>query len=128
MIRKILGWIVMYSIVIYLIVEFWPSFDFHAMSISPPGSLRITPIFLLIWGIFWLVYDIVRRILKVIAIPLNRITFGLTNIIVNIAMLYAFATVVAYADMGVTITMWNIIEVIILAFILGVFGLFIKYL
>jgi len=128
MIRKILGWIVMYSLIIYIVVEFWPAFDFHAMTIIPPGSLHSTPIFLFVWGIFWLVYDLIRHILKLIAIPLNRITFGLTNIVVNVGMLYAFSEAIRYIDIWVQIKMWTFIEVIILAFILGFFSLFIKYL
>lgn len=128
MIRKILWWIVIYGLIIYIVVEFWPAFDLHAMTITPSGSLRSTPIFLLVWGVFWLVYDIMRHLLKLIAIPLNRITFGLTNMLVNIGMLYAFAEVISYIDIWVQIQMWTFIEVIILACILGFFSLFIKYL
>ncbi len=128
MLRKILGGILIYSFIVYIIVSFWPSYDFYAIRLDPPNSLQNTPLFLLLWGIFRLIYDVIRHILKLVTLPLNWMSFGLIHILLNIWLLYAFPYIVNALDIGVTMTMGSLIEVMIMAVILSVMGVFIKYL
>ena len=48
MIRKVLGGILIYSFLVYIIIEYGPVYDFQALVIEPANSLRSTPLFLLI--------------------------------------------------------------------------------
>jgi uncharacterized membrane protein YvlD (DUF360 family) len=98
------------------------------MTINPAGSLNNTVVFLTFGGTFWLIYDLVRKFIKTITIPINWLTFGLLHTIINIGMLYVYAYVVNHLDTGVTITMGSVIEVIIIALAMWVLGLFIKHL
>ena len=116
MVRKILGGILIYSFVVYIIVSFWPAYDFYAIRLDPPNSLQNTPLFLMLGGIFRLIYDVIRHVLKLITLPLNWISFGLVHILLNIWLLYAFPYIVNALDIGVTMTMWSLVEVLIMAF------------
>ncbi len=128
MLRKILWGILIYSFVVYIIVSFWPTYDFYAIKLDPSNSLQSTPLFLLLWGIFWLIYDVIRHILKLVTLPLNWVSFGLVHILLNVWLLYSFPYIVNALDIWVTMTMGTIIEVMIMAVILSVMGVFIKYL
>lgn len=127
MIRKLLGWILIYGFIMFMVVEYGPTFDFQAITLDPANSLRSTPFFLLIWWIFWFLYDVLRRLLKILTIPFNWITFGLIHTALNIGVLYAFGVVVNSLELGITVTMWTLMEVIILSILLWIVGFFIKY-
>jgi uncharacterized membrane protein YvlD (DUF360 family) len=127
MLRKMLWGIVIYSFIMYMIVEFWPVYDFQAISLDPENSLRSTPFFLLIWWIFWFMYDILRRLLKLLTLPFNWITFWFVHTALNIWTLYAFGYVVNALELWIQVTMWSLIEVVILSFLLWIVWFFIKY-
>lgn len=46
MLRKVLGGILIYSVILYLIVTIGPTYDFHAMRVDPVHSLNHTVLFL----------------------------------------------------------------------------------
>ncbi|USN55167.1 MAG: phage holin family protein [Candidatus Peribacteria bacterium] len=61
--------------------------------------------FLTLGGVFWIVYDVIRQILKKLTIPFNWLSFGILHIVINILMLYLFGAVINELDLGVSIQM-----------------------
>lgn len=128
MVRKVLGWLLIYALTIYMIVAFWPWYDYYPIRIDPPQAIEYIPFFLVLWWVLWIVYDVIRYVLKVLTIPLNFMSFGVVHWIINVGVLYIIPHFVAQTEMGVTVTMWNFLEVAILAILLSILGLLIKYL
>jgi len=128
MIRKVFGWIVIYAIFVYCLLTFWPQFDFYPLRLTPADSLNNLPIFLILWWVFWLIYDLIRCVLKFITIPFNALSFWTVHLILNVWILYTVPYFVSLANTGTTVTMGSIVEVAIMAFMLSIIGLLIKYL
>ena len=128
MIRKVFGWVVIYAIFVYCLLTYWPWFDFYPLRLDPVNSINNLPLFLILWWVFWLIYDVIRYVLKFITIPFNALSFGLVHLVLNVGILYLIPLFVSYANTGTTVTMWSIVEVTIMALMLSIIGLFIKYL
>jgi len=128
MIRKIFGWILIYALFVYCLLTFWPGYDFYPLRLDPVDSINNLPLFLILGWVFWLIYDIIRYILKFITIPFNALSFGFVHLLLNVAILYTVPYFVSLANTWTIVTMWSILEVAIMAFMLSIIGLLIKHL
>ncbi len=128
MVRKILGWILIYALLVYSILTFWPWFDFYPLHIQPADSIRQIPIFLILWWVFWLIYDVIRYVLRYITIPLNALSFWWVHLIINVWVLYLVPYMIELLNIWMTVSMWAVLEVTIMALILSLVGLIIKHL
>lgn len=128
MIRKTLWWIALYAFFVYALLVIWPNYDFYPLLVEAGSSAQTIPLYLLLGGVFWLIYDIIRYILKFITIPLNAISFWIVHLILNVWVLYLIAPITRAIDNTIMIQMWSILEVTIMAILLSLVGLIIKYL
>lgn len=128
MIRKVLWWILVYALVAYGVVTIGSTYDFFPFVITPAQSIHNIPFFLILGGVFWLVFDVIRYILKLLTIPFNMFSFGAIHLFLNVGVLYLIPVLINKNTMGVTITMGTFMEVALLAIVLSIIGLFVKYL
>lgn len=127
MVRKVLGGILIYAVFVYALVNFWPSFDFFPIRLSPHQWLENVPFYLVIWWLLRLIYDVIRYVLKFITIPINIFWFGIIHFLINIWVLYLLPYGVNKAGMGTQVIMGSFFEVAIMALLLWMLGLLFKY-
>lgn len=127
MIRKTIGSIVIYGAVMYGIVMVWPSFDFTPYIIYPAQSLNTLSMFFLVWWVLRALYVIMRRILKIISLPLWFLTFGISNTIINVGVLYLVPVVVHAVQSQIVITVGSFLEIVLLSVLLAVLWIITKY-
>lgn len=77
-------------------------------------------------AIFWLIYWVIRKILKFLATPVTMLTLGIASIIINIVVLYAFQYIVNQLNLGVTVTLGSIEQTFILSIIISLLTLILK--
>ncbi len=76
---------------------------------------------ILLWFIFWFVNEIVWMILKVLTLPVRFLTLWLSNIIVNIWLLYLIQYLVNYVvNIGFTIQLWTIWQTFVLSIFISI--------
>lgn len=127
MIRKTIGSIVIYGAVMYAIIMIWYRFDFTPYIIYPAQSLNTLNIFFLVWWVLWLLYVVMRKILKILSLPLGFITFGVSNTFINIGVLYLVPVAVNSLQSEILITAWSFVEIVLLSILLAVLWVVAKY-
>lgn len=95
------------------------------LSISPM-SWNATPILLLMGFFFWLLYQIIRPLLKFLTTPINRLTLGIAGILINLITLYLFTYIVNSLNFGVTITLGTIVQTFVLSIIIALLTMIAK--
>lgn len=126
MITKTLWWILVYSLLIYATITRWPAWDFYPIKITPPQAAQNIIVFLLLGVALWIVYDIVRYVIKIATIPVNRFTLWLLHVLINIGILYLLPFVFTYLYPSVTLEMGVLVEVALFSLWLGFIRGFIK--
>lgn len=119
MINRMLSVILLNSLILYIIVKFIPQLG---MTISSYDF----GIFFWVWLIFWIINDIVRFILKLLAFPFNILTLGLVWIFINIGILYLFTYVVNIMNIWVKVSLWTFGQVFLLSIVIAILNLFVK--
>ena len=120
-INKILSAIFVNTLVIYTISEYLPNF-FHIHFNT--CSLRT---YLTIWAIFWLLDVIVKKIVKILTLPLNILTLGLFWIFINILFIYLFQYVINnYEQVIATVQLWTFVQVAIVSIVIYVLNFLLK--
>lgn len=127
MIRKAIGSIVIYGAVMYMIVMLGPKFDFTPYIIYPAQSLKTLSVFFLVWWVLWFVYVILRRILKILAMPLGWVSFGLSNTIINLWALYIIPVILNTYQSTFVVTVGSFLELLILSALLAIVWIVTKY-
>lgn len=127
MIRKTIGSIVIYGAVMHAIIMVWYRFDFTPYIIYPAQSLNTLNIFFLVWWVLRLLYVVMRKILKVLSLPIGFITFGVSNTFINIGILYLFPVVLSAVQSEITITIGSFLEIVMLSVLLAVLWIVTKY-
>ncbi len=69
---------------------------------------------------------ILKKILKIITLPLKWLTLGLFSLILNIIILYIFKIFINSGDFGMTIALGTTLQVLIFSFFLTLPGLLAK--
>lgn len=125
MVRKVLTVIVSNALTVYLIALMWPQFGLYGIQIEPMSALTI-PLFFVLGVVFWLCFDLIRRVVKIVAKPLSWLTLGLINRVITIGVLYLFAHIINELQLDVTIIMGQIWEVLIVALLISILHLILK--
>lgn len=128
MIRKVLWGMLLYAVFVYSLVVFGPWYDFYPLRVIPMQGLNNVPFFLVLWWLLWLIYDVIRYVLKFVTWPINALWFWIAHMLINIWVLYLLPLWVNLTNMWTKVTMWNFFEVAIMALLLSFIGLLFKYL
>ena len=120
--NKILTAIFINTLVIYIISKYLPWLGFHISFNS--CSLEV---YLAVWFIFWILNEIVKKVVKFLTLPLNILTLGLFSILINIWFLYLFAYIMNNYFMNLaTVSLGTFIQVALLSVIIWLLNLFLK--
>jgi len=121
-INKLLTAVFINTLTIYIISKYlsslWFVINFKVCSLE---------IFLLIWFIFWFLDVVIKKIVKILAIPLNILTLGLFSIIINILFIYLFQYVInTYLPNIAIVELWTWLQVLIVSIIIWLLNLILK--
>lgn len=123
MFHKILSVVFANSLILYILSKYIEVLWF---TIKYDGWFTLE-ILLLLWLIFWLIYDISNKIVKLLAFPFALITLWLINILINVIFIYLFQYIVNAMNIWATIELsWWFFKVILISIIIYVFNLFFK--
>lgn len=125
MIRRILISIIVNSVIVYLVTLIGPQVGIHGMTLQPAEWASLL-LFFILGAVFWICYDGVRAFLELLTKPLSWLTLWLTNLIITVSILYLFALIVNRLDLGVSIVMGNLREVVVTSLVISVCNLFLK--
>lgn len=114
--------ILLNAIILFLVSTFIPELWFKI--ISSRYWTIIT--FFILWAIFWFLNMIVKKVLKIITLPLKYLTLGLSSVLINIGMFYIFEIILRSYDIGILIQLWGILQVLILSLAITVVYLLVK--
>lgn len=84
--------------------------------------------FLILWFVFWFFNFILKRILKILTLPLKILTFGISSLIINVLVIYIFEYVVnTYGvEFWIIVSLGTVLQVLVLSFIITLSYLLIK--
>lgn len=84
--------------------------------------------FVILWFVFWFFNFILKRVLKILTLPLKIITFGISSLIINVFVIYVFEYVVnTYKDQfWIEVWLGSILQVVVLSFIITLSYILIK--
>jgi len=121
-INKILTAIFINTLVIYIISKYLPTLGFHINFLS--CSLEV---YLAVGFIFWILNEIVKKIVKILTLPINILTLWLFSILINIWFIYLFAYVMNnYFQNLAIVQLWTFVQVAIVSVIIWILNLFLK--
>lgn len=118
MLQKIILGICVYTLLLFVIVKRGGSVDFLPLIITQGNTVSQLGLYIGLWALLWVVYNVLRPVVKMFTLPINRLTLGLAHILLNIAFIYIFPHVVALFPREVQIAVGSFIEVIVLCIIL----------
>ncbi len=123
LIHKVLSSILINAFILYLVVKYLKIW----FSVYPMSALNCEMV-LILGGIFWLIYDIWLKIVKIIALPFSFFVF-ISNIFVlflNIIWLYLFIYIVNNLDLWIHLQAISFNSIVLLSIILVIFNLIFK--
>ncbi len=120
MLQKIILGICVYTILLFVIVKRGGSVDFLPLIITQGNTVSQLGLYIGLWALLWVVYNVLRPVVKMFTLPINRLTLGIAHILLNIAFIYIFPHVVALFPREVQIAVGSFIEVIVLCIILWI--------
>lgn len=82
--------------------------------------------FLILWFVFWFFNFILKRILKILTLPLKILTFGISSIVINVLVIYMFGYVVNTYKFGILVSLGTVLQVLVLSFIITLSYILIK--
>lgn len=113
--------IVICSVLLYVFnyYQLWIKIDLAGASNS---LIELIWIFLVLGFVFWVFNSPIKWILKTLSCPINFLTMWLLSLVINVLVFYVFAYVInnILFQWEVTIQLWNILQTIILSFIMAV--------
>lgn len=124
MIHKILSIVFANSLILYVISKYLPQLWF---AIDYKWSFNLE-ILLLLWAIFWIINDIIRKVIQLVALPITVLTMGLFSFVINVWIIYAYKFIINNIDwLWVEIQLnWWFVNVLLIAFIIAIFNLLYK--
>ncbi len=121
MLRKVLWKILLYSFLVFFFVVHGTEYWFSPLTVNPLWTPNDFLIFIFLGWVFWLIYDIIWRIVKLLATPLNRITLWFFSVLINIVAIYGFAYVITFVlDTWIVVEVWTPLEIILFSVIVRV--------
>lgn len=115
-------YIVIGSLLLYVVAEYMPGLGFSVQSEYKDVYL----VFLFLWILSWLINIVIKGILKLITFPITALTFWLFSLGINFTLLYVFEQFVNYLDVWVIVTLWSVVQVAVLSFVLSAVYFLIK--
>lgn len=122
MINKILASILINWSILYIIVKYIPELNFQILPIS---AMNLEIIFLL-WAIFWFFDEIVKRMVKVLVLPLMLLMSWVMTILINIWIFYIFSYTVNYIWLWIQVELWTFVQVFFLSLVVAISNLLLK--
>ena len=121
-INKLLSSVFINVLVIYIISKYIPQLGFHVSFVN--CSLEV---YLLIWFVFWVLDEVVKKIVKILTLPLNLLTLGLFSILVNVWFIYIFKYVVNnYFASLANVSVGTFIQVLLVSILIYILNLLLK--
>lgn len=118
MINKILSSILINSLVIYILIKYLK------LGIGYKWELTFEVIILL-WFIFWIIVDVIFKIIKAFSFPILFI-FPILSLILNIVAIYLFIFIVNFLDIWVKLNVISIFSLIIFVIIISILNFIFK--
>jgi len=122
LINKILSAILINSMILYIVAKYIPV-SILGFSITPINAL-IPEMIVLLGAIFWFMNDIVKRIARIVTLPLRILTLWLFNIVLNVWFFFIFEWVVNTYVESVHVELWSVIQIILLSIVIYILNLF----
>jgi len=121
-ISKILALVMINGYIVYFVAKFLPS-----LLVVKPSLEAFTPeILLIVGGIFWLVNDVAKAIVRLFSLPLIWLSLGLVSIVINVLALYGFVYVVNRLDLGVQFQIPSVLSAVLLSIVISFANLIFK--
>lgn len=121
MIRKILGKVLLYALLVWFIVTYWHEYNFSPLLVSSDGTLNELFVYVILWALFWIIYDLIRRVVQIVTKPLSRITLWLVGVLINIVAIYGFAYIVSFVlELGIVVEVWTPLEIVLFSLIVRI--------
>ena len=121
-ISKILALVMINGYIVYFVAKFLPS-----LLVVKPSLEAFTPeILLIVGGIFWLVNDVAKAIVRLFSLPLIWLSLGLVSIVINVLALYGFVYVVNSLDLGVQFQIPSVLSAVLLSIVISFANLIFK--
>jgi len=123
------NWFILYFVSEFFNNELWFSL-IPSVNSNYTSFMWLDLIWLFLVGLwFWFFDGIVKYILNIISLPLRIMTMGFFSFIVNIIILYLLQFVLSeMVDIWYTIALWNLLQTMILSFVLSFITFICKYL
>lgn len=106
--------IVINSVILYLVVKYVPELWFIVKS----EYKDIFVVFGILWFIFWLFNSVLKKILKILTLPIQFLTLWLFSLLLNLVIFYIFWRSVNYLDIGITLQLWTLLQTFILSLVI----------
>ncbi|MFA5748318.1 MAG: phage holin family protein [Candidatus Absconditabacterales bacterium] len=106
--------IVINSVILYLVVKYVPELGFIVKS----EYKDIFVVFGILGFIFWLFNSVLKKILKILTLPIKFLTLGLFSLLLNLVIFYIFGRSVNYLDIGITLQLGTLLQTFILSLVI----------
>lgn len=116
--------IVWYGVFLWAMAAYAPELWFGV--VSGQGVSYLMSVVIVAIGL-WIMNHVVKKILKIITVPLNLFTLGLAGFVVNVLVLYVLQFVLTQLPVDVGIQLWSFVNVVIVSLLLSVFDRFISF-
>jgi len=121
-INRFLTAIFINTLTIYIISKYlswlWFVVNFNVCSLE---------IFLFVWFLFWFLDVVIKKIIKILTLPLNLLTLWLFSIVVNVLFIYLFQYIVNTNFSNIaTVELWTWIQVFIVSVVIWLLNLILK--
>ncbi|MFZ2150584.1 MAG: phage holin family protein [Candidatus Absconditicoccaceae bacterium] len=122
MIKNLIINVVINGVILYFIHKYDLGFKVQATRYD------VYMTFLILGFVFWFFNFILKRILKILTLPLKILTFGISSLIINVLVIYIFEYVVnTYGvEFGIVVSLGTVLQVLVLSFIITLSYLLIK--
>ena len=122
LLNKLLSAIFINTLTIYIISKYlsflWFTINFKICSLE---------IFLFIGFLFWILDKIIKKVIKILTLPINFLTLGLFSIVINVWFIYLFQYVINtyFSNIAIVNLSWWI-QVFIVSIVIWILNLALK--
>ena len=121
-INKFISAVFINTLTIYIISKYlswlWFVVHFNVCSLE---------IFLFIWFLFWFLDVVIKKIIKILTLPLNLLTLGLFSVVINVLFIYLFQYIINTNFSNIaTVELWTWIQVLIVSVVIWLLNLILK--
>ena len=118
--KSLLFSVLIYGIFLFLLHQYTDRFWVEATEYD------VFLTFILLAILFWIVNNIVKWVLKFLSLPLTYLTFWSSVLVINVILMYVFEYVVNGAWLGISVKIWNFVQVVLMSFVASFIAFLIK--